>query len=88
MRLKGYTRVSTDLQEERGHSLETQAESLVALANANGWELGECDILYETGSGSDIERDKLQWLLDQIRAGKVDGLLVHSPDRLSRTRST
>ena len=84
MRTKGYTRVSTDVQEERGHSLETQAESLVALANANGWELGERDILYETGSGSDMERDKLQWLLDQIRAGKVDGLLVHSPDRLSR----
>ena len=61
MRVAIYCRVSTELQEEEGNSLETQERLLTELARQRGWEY---EVFREVGSGTTIQkRPALQNLL-------------------------
>ncbi|MBF8376982.1 recombinase family protein [Alicyclobacillus mali] len=80
-----YTRVSTEHQAQSGHGLDVQREACVQYAGALGVPL--CDIrIYEEagGSGEDMDRPELLRLLDDVRRGLVDRVVVKHPDRLSR----
>lgn len=84
-----YTRKSTDEGlEKEFNSLDAQreaGEAYVASQRHDGWRC--LPDLYDDGgfSGGNTDRPALQRLLADIRAGKVDLVVVHRVDRLSRS---
>ena len=82
----GYRRVSTDEQAEQGHSLETQLLAIENFAAQRGWELGP--IYTDAGvSGQLDERPGLLALLENVKQGRCDVVVVHSIDRFYRNLS-
>jgi site-specific DNA recombinase len=83
-----YTRKSTeDGLEQDFNSLDAQREACAAyiLSQASeGWEA--VPELYDDGgwSGGNMERPALAQLLDDVKAGKVDIIVVYKVDRLTR----
>ena len=83
-----YTRVSTDQGLEQDfNSLDAQYDASQAYIRSQahaGWTLVRGK--YDDGgfSGGDTDRPALQRLLDDIRAGKVDVIVVYKVDRLTR----
>lgn len=83
IRAAGYVRVSTDEQAMEGQSLENQSARIKAYAESQGWDLIE--IYREEGySGKVIDRPELSKLIENIKAGKFDVILVYKVDRLTR----
>lgn len=84
-----YTRVSTDAQEEKGTSLETQKS--LGIEKANQLKMNY-KIWNEGGESSSFEhfinRPELRGLLHAISAGEVKHLWVYNNDRLSRNEIT
>ena len=85
IRVAVYTRVSTQEQAREGYSIREQAERLKKLCEAHGWIVHR--VYSDPGfSGASTERPALQELLSDIRAGKIDKVLVYKLDRLSRSQ--
>lgn len=84
-----YTRKSTDHNLDLAfNSLDAQRESCEAYIKSQaheGWEL--LPTKYDDGafSGASLDRPALQDLLDQVRANKVDIIVVYKVDRLTRS---
>lgn len=84
-----YTRVSTDQGLEQDfNSLDAQYEAARAYIRSQahaGWSLARAR--YDDGgySGGTIERPALQRLLADVRAGKIDVIVVYKVDRLTRS---
>ena len=84
-----YTRVSTDHGLEQDfNSLDAQREAAEAYIKSQaheGWTL--IRTAFDDGgfSGGSIERPALQRLLADIRAGKIDVIVVYKVDRLTRS---
>ena len=84
-----YTRVSTDQRLEQDfNSLDAQYDASQAYIRSQahaGWTLLRAK--YEDGgfSGGNTDRPALQRLLDDVRAGKVDVIVVYKVDRLTRS---
>ena len=78
-----YIRVSTDKQQDKGHSLLAQQEKIQAYASL--YDLDIIDYVIETGSAKNLNREGLQGALAAIKAGKADALIVVKLDRLTRS---
>lgn len=80
----GYARVSTENQLEN-YSIEEQTERLKAYCAAKGWTMRK---IYIDGgySGGNTNRPALRQMLDAIRQGGVDAVVVYKLDRLSRSQ--
>jgi DNA invertase Pin-like site-specific DNA recombinase len=84
-----YTRVSTDQGLEQDfNSLDAQYDAARAYIRSQahaGWTLLRAK--YDDGgySGADTDRPALQRLLDDLRAGKIDVIVVYKVDRLTRS---
>ena len=84
-----YTRVSTDTGLEQDfNSLDNQREASEAYIKSQaheGWKLVR--ERYDDGgfSGGSMERPALQKLLDDVRARKIDVIVVYKVDRLTRS---
>ena len=79
-----YARVSTKQQEKHG-TIGSQLEALRRYAKAQGFEIAEDYVCRDEGySGALLARPGLDRLRDGAQAGAFDGVLVLSPDRLSR----
>jgi DNA invertase Pin-like site-specific DNA recombinase len=84
-----YSRVSTDQGLEQDfNSLDAQYEASQAYIKSQahaGWTLLRSK--YDDGgfSGGNTDRPALQRLLDDVRAGKVDVIVVYKVDRLTRS---
>jgi len=84
-----YTRVSTDQGLEQDfNSLDAQYEASQAYIRSQahaGWTLLRTK--YDDGgfSGGNTDRPALQRLLEDVRAGKVDVIVVYKVDRLTRS---
>jgi DNA invertase Pin-like site-specific DNA recombinase len=84
-----YTRVSTDQGLEQDfNSLDAQYEASQAYIRSQaqaGWMLLRTK--YDDGgySGGNTDRPSLQRLLEDVRAGKVDVIVVYKVDRLTRS---
>ena len=84
-----YTRKSSeDGLEQEFNSLDAQREACaayVASQKQEGWVL--LPDAYDDGglSGGSLERPALQRLLDHIRDGRVDQIIVYKIDRLTRS---
>jgi site-specific DNA recombinase len=89
LRCSVYTRVSTESGLEQDfNSLDNQREASEAYikSQANeGWKLVR--ERYDDGgfSGGSMERPALQKLLDDVRARKIDVIVVYKVDRLTRS---
>ena len=84
-----YTRVSTDQGLEQDfNSLDAQYDASQAYIRSQahaGWSLLRAK--YDDGgfSGGNTDRPALQQLLEDVRAGKVDVIVVYKVDRLTRS---
>ena len=84
-----YTRVSTDQGLEQDfNSLDAQYDASQAYIRSQqhaGWTLVRSK--YDDGgfSGGNTDRPALQRLLEDVRAGKVDIIVVYKVDRLTRS---
>jgi site-specific DNA recombinase len=84
-----YTRVSTEHGlEQEFNSLEAQRESCEAYIKSQaheGWRL--LPARYDDGgfSGGSLDRPALQLLVEHIRAGQIDTVVVYKVDRLTRS---
>ena len=89
MRCAIYTRKSSEEGLEQAfNSLDAQREACAAFVLSQkheGW--GALSTLYDDGgfSGGTMDRPALQRLLGDIRAGKVDVVVVYKIDRLTRS---
>lgn len=82
LRAVGYFRVSTELQSERGVSLEVQADRYAAYVGRNG--LVDVGTYIDVASGALVERPSYQRMLAAVRAGQVDVIVVMYLDRFGR----
>jgi site-specific DNA recombinase len=80
-----YTRVSTTEQANEGYSLEEQSDRLQKYCSAMGWNVFK---IYVDGgfSGSNTNRPALEELINDVKAHKVDKVVVWKLDRLSRSQ--
>ncbi|ARK25960.1 hypothetical protein SporoP37_15630 [Sporosarcina sp. P37] len=81
MRTAIYIRVSTKLQEDR-YSLNAQTTELTRYAQSQNWQI--VDIFKDVDSGTKLDKDGLEAMLDQVEDGKIDVVLCIEQDRLSR----
>ena len=81
----GYVRVSTDEQAEEGTSIGSQIRQIQQYASTFGVELPPERIYIDDGwSGRDLNRPAMARLRADVKAGRVDCVLVAKLDRLSR----
>lgn len=84
-----YTRKSTEEGlDQEFNSLDAQreaCEAYIASQRAEGWKL--LPTSYDDGgkSGGNLDRPALQRLLEDVRAGEVDLIVVYKIDRLTRS---
>jgi site-specific DNA recombinase len=80
-----YVRVSTEDQAQEGFSIRAQIEKLKSYALLKDWEI--YDIYSDEGiSGKNIvARPAINRLIDDIKSGKVNNVLVFKVDRLTRS---
>ena len=89
LRCAVYTRVSTEHgQEHEFNSLDNQREASEAYVKSQaheGWKLIRTH--YDDGgySGGSMDRPALQRLLDDVRARRIDVIVVYKVDRLTRS---
>jgi DNA invertase Pin-like site-specific DNA recombinase len=84
-----YTRVSSDAGLEQDfNSLDAQQDAAQAYIRSQahaGWMLLRSNYSDGGFSGGDTDRPALQRLLDDVRAGKIDVIVVYKVDRLTRS---
>ena len=84
-----YTRVSTDQGLEQDfNSLDAQYDASQAYIRSQahaGWTLVRSKYDDAGFSGGNTDRPGLQRLLEDLRAGKVDIIVVYKVDRLTRS---
>ncbi|MEK4827864.1 recombinase family protein [Niallia sp. FSL W8-0951] len=85
MKCVAYIRVSTDEQAKHGYSIAAQEEKLKAFCISQGWELVGEPFIDDGYSAKDLNRPKFQMMMDQIKQGGIDVLLVYRLDRLTRS---
>ena len=80
-----YERVSTTEQAEKGHSIDEQIERLDKYASALDMK---CTKHYTDAgfSGANIDRPALQRLIRDVKAGRIEKVIVYKLDRLSRSQ--
>src|SRR5690606_9032837 len=79
-----YIRVSTEEQVKEGYSISAQTQKLKAFCISQGWEV-EGLYIDEGISAKDMERPQLQEMLQDIKEGKIECVLVYRLDRLTRS---
>lgn len=80
-----YIRVSTAKQDQDGYSIPLQKERLIAYCKAKGWVVA--GIFIDPGhSGASLDRPGMVQLIEGVKSGKYNAVLVYKLDRLSRSQ--
>lgn len=80
-----YIRVSTQEQAKEGYSIDEQRERLTKYADAQGWVVYR--VYSDPGfSGGSLQRPAMDDLIQDVRAGLMDKVVVYKLDRLSRSQ--
>lgn len=83
MKVAIYTRVSTRMQVEDGHSLEAQKDILTKFAEEKGYEV--VGVYSDAGiSGKRDDREAYNKVLELAQQKKIDGVLIWKLTRFSR----
>ena len=80
-----YERVSTSEQAKEGYSIGEQCERLEAYCKARGWT-GYKHFTDAGYSGGNLDRPAIQELMQYVKNGSVDRVVVYKLDRLSRSQ--
>lgn len=84
MKVDLYLRVSTDRQAKEGDSLEEQEAELKKFCDYRGFQIHQ--VYIEKGkSGGNTNRPEYKKLIKDIKAKKIDAVVVKKLDRLSRS---
>ena len=79
-----YPRVSTEDQSRYGHSLDEQEECLKKLCDFKGYAIYK--IYREEGvSAKSMNRPKFQEMIEDMKNGKINKIIVYKLDRLTRS---
>jgi len=79
-----YSRVSTEDQSRFGHSLDEQDEKLRQLCDYKDYEIYK--VYREEGvSAKNMERPKFQEMIQDMKKGKINKIVVYKLDRLTRS---
>ena len=78
-------RVSTDEQAKEGYSIRAQIEKLKSYIQIKDWQFYKVYADEGISGKNIIERPAINELIDDIRAGKVNNVLVYKIDRLTRS---
>ncbi len=85
VRVAIYIRVSTLEQAQEGYSIGVQTEKLNAYCVARGWDIVQA--YTDPGfSGSNMDRPALKRMIEDVKSGHIDTVLVYKLDRLSRSQ--
>lgn len=85
MKIALYPRVSTTEQAKEGYSIKEQTDRMKKYCEAMGWKV--YNVYTDAGySGASTDRPGLQKMIKDVKAGKVDKVLVYKLDRLSRSQ--
>ncbi len=85
IRIVIYVRVSTQEQAKEGYSIGEQIERLTKYAEAHGWIVVK--VYTDAGhSGATMDRPALQEMLQDVKKGGIDKVVVYKLDRLSRSQ--
>ena len=80
-----YVRVSTAEQAKEGYSIQEQIERLHSFCKAMKWTPAQ--VFNDAGySGASTDRPDLNRMIQAVKAGKADKVLVYKLDRLSRSQ--
>ena len=80
-----YVRVSTLDQATEGYSIQEQTDRLTKYCEAMRWTV--YNVYTDAGfSGANTERPALQRLIKDVKAGRLNKVLVYKLDRLSRSQ--
>lgn len=80
-----YIRVSTTRQDLEGYSIPMQKERLINFCKAKGWAV--VGVFIDPGhSGASLERPGMTAMMEAVKEGKGDVVLVYKLDRLSRSQ--
>jgi len=85
MNIAIYARVSSETQAREG-TIESQIEALKEYAKTHDLTIIQ-EFIDNGYSGSELNRPGLDQLRDVIQEGKIEGILILSPDRLSRKQA-
>ena len=85
MRCVIYSRVSTDAQKREGTSLDTQEGACIEYVGKQGWTVVET--LRDTASGFSLDRPGMERVRSLAALGRIDVVLAHALDRLSRKQT-
>lgn len=83
MRAVIYTRVSTDEQAREGFSLAAQLDKCQKYIDLQGWEFID-EYKDEGYSAKNLKRPAMQRLIQEVKKGKFDLIVVYRLDRLVR----
>lgn len=80
-----YARVSTEEQANEGFSIHAQKDKLTKYAELNDWVI--TDYYVDDGiSGKNLtERPEVTRLIEDVKSGKINNVLVYKLDRLTRS---
>ena len=80
-----YVRVSTQEQAAEGYSIDEQIQRTTKYCEAHGWKIYK---VYTDGgfSGANTDRPALKQMLNDIKFGRLNKVLVYKLDRLSRSQ--
>ena len=79
-----YPRVSTEDQSRFGHSLDEQEDRLQKLCEFKGYKIYK--VYREEGvSAKDTNRPKFQEMIEDMKNGKINKIIVYKLDRLTRS---
>lgn len=78
-------RVSTEDQAKDGFSIHAQREKLSSYANINDWEIVDYYIDEGISAKNTKDRPDMTRLINDVKSGKVNNVLVYKLDRLTRS---
>lgn len=81
----GYHRKSTESEDRQVLSIDSQKDKVKEIANKIGTRISEENLFSESKSAKITNnRPKFKEMLDKLESGKINGIIVWHPDRLSR----
>lgn len=83
MRVVGYVRVSTDMQAEKGKSIDNQIERIKTYCKEKDFILDEI-FIDEGYSGKNLNRPSFQEMFERIQKGDINALVVWHSNRFAR----